>query len=127
MRFTAYGHANMRAAHKLTLEFTKDTDLTPRGDCIIGIRADFRLEELRPLLGNPRLKMAVMMGDEKKTLTFKPNPGFCSDHEIVIRLGTFLSDRTLGTDADLAARHFHGWLQKLKDPNQKMDVEILPA
>ena len=127
MRFTAYGHPNMRAAHKLTLEFTKDTELTPKGDCIIGVNADFRLEELKKLLRHPRLRMTIRMDNEEKTLSFKPNPDFCSGHEIVIRLGAFLSDRTLGTDADLAAKHFHGWLPKLKNPSQKLLVEIVSA
>jgi len=35
----AEGHANVRAAHKTTLEITKEDWLTPRGDCIVGIRA----------------------------------------------------------------------------------------
>lgn len=129
MRFTAYGHPNMRVLHKLTLEFTKDTDLTPRGDCIIGIKADFQLNEIKPLLNHPRLKMIIRLdseGKEEKTLSFKPNQNFCSDHEIVVRLGTFLSDRTLGTDAELAAKHFHDWLPKLQNPKQKIIVEIVP-
>jgi uncharacterized protein len=126
MRFTAYGHPNMRAAHKLTLEFTKDKDLTPKGDCIIGINADFKLAELKSLLHHIRLKMTVKLDEEEKTLSFKPNPDFCSDHEIVVRLGGFLSDRTLGTDADLAAKHFHDWLPRLKDSHQKLIVELLP-
>jgi hypothetical protein len=127
MRFTAYGHPNLRASHKLTLEFTKDAELTPKGDCIIGVNADFRLEELKKLLYHPRLKMIIRLDNEEKTLSFKTNPNFCSDHDIVIRLGTFLSDRTLGTEADLAARNFSSWVPKLKNPNQKIIVELLPA
>lgn len=126
MIFKAYGHPNMRALHKLTLEFTKDTELTPKGDCIIGVNADFRLKDIKPLLSHQRLKMNISIGGETKTLTFKPNPGFCSDHEIVVRLGTFLSDRTLGTDAELAAKHFHDWLPRLIKPNQEIIVEIVP-
>jgi len=127
MRFHAYGHPNMRAAHKLTLEFTKDKELTPRGDCIIGINADFQLEDIKPLLIHPLLKMTIRLDTEEKTLTFNPNPDFCSDHEIVVRLGSFLSDRTLGTGAELAAKHFHPWLSKLQDPNKRIEVEIVPG
>jgi hypothetical protein len=38
-RFKAFGHVNVRAKHKSTLEVTVDEYLTPRGDCIIGIKA----------------------------------------------------------------------------------------
>ena len=36
----ARGHPNIRATHKTTLEVTKEKELSPRGDCIIGICAD---------------------------------------------------------------------------------------
>ncbi|HIP75502.1 MAG TPA: DUF371 domain-containing protein, partial [Thermococcus paralvinellae] len=35
-----YGHENIKATHKSTLEITKEDFLTPRGDCIICIKAD---------------------------------------------------------------------------------------
>lgn len=38
-RFRAFGHINVRAEHKSTLEVTAEEHLTPRGDCIIGVRA----------------------------------------------------------------------------------------
>ncbi|MEM3427878.1 MAG: DUF371 domain-containing protein, partial [Nitrososphaerales archaeon] len=34
------GHRNICATHKTTLEITKSTHLTHRGDCIIGVGAD---------------------------------------------------------------------------------------
>ena len=37
---SAEGHYNVRAEHKSTFELTRDDYLTPRGDCIVGIRAD---------------------------------------------------------------------------------------
>lgn len=36
----ARGHAHVRARHPKTIELTADTDLTPRGTCIIGVAAD---------------------------------------------------------------------------------------
>ncbi len=35
----AEGHKNIKATHRTTLEVTVDNYLTPRGDCIIGIKA----------------------------------------------------------------------------------------
>ncbi|HIP58595.1 MAG TPA: DUF371 domain-containing protein, partial [Archaeoglobus profundus] len=33
---TAWGHPNITAKHRTTLEITKDEELSIRGDCIIG-------------------------------------------------------------------------------------------
>ena len=34
------GHENIRSLHNKTIEITKDSKLTPGGDCIIGIKAN---------------------------------------------------------------------------------------
>ena len=41
----AKGHENIRGLHKTTLEITKETHLTPRGDCIIGVSADKSMQD----------------------------------------------------------------------------------
>ena len=41
MKFSARGHENIRGVHKTTFEFTKEKELTLKGDCIIGVNADF--------------------------------------------------------------------------------------
>ncbi|AFZ71130.1 hypothetical protein Calag_1423 [Caldisphaera lagunensis DSM 15908] len=43
--FKAYGHKNVRATHKTTIEITKDDYLTTRGDCIIGIKSEVSLND----------------------------------------------------------------------------------
>jgi len=48
--FTCYGHENITAKHKTTLEFTKDKDLGLEGDCIVGVKADFSLKSLKKLI-----------------------------------------------------------------------------
>ena len=48
--FNCYGHENITARHKTTLEFTKDRDLSLKGDCIIGVKADFSLPQLKNLI-----------------------------------------------------------------------------
>ena len=53
--FRAWGHENVRATHRSTFEVTKDDYLTPRGDCIVGIRSEAAARDLpewlRMLLG----------------------------------------------------------------------------
>lgn len=46
----AWGHENIKATHRTTIEITKDDYLTPRGDCIIGIKANKGADDLNPEL-----------------------------------------------------------------------------
>lgn len=124
MLFTAYGHPNILSTHPKTLEFTKDSELTLKGDCIIGVRADYNLQELLPLLKKDRLRMTIKIGDESIIITGKPNPDFTSDNEIVLRRTEFLSDRTLATKTDKAAVDLLRFVPLLKNPGQKIIVEI---
>ena len=48
--FSCYGHENITSRHKTTLEFTKDKNLGLEGDCIIGIKADFDLLQLKKFI-----------------------------------------------------------------------------
>ena len=48
--FTCYGHENITAKHKTTLEFTKDKDLSLKGDCIVGVNADFDINKIKELI-----------------------------------------------------------------------------
>ncbi|MBS1267221.1 MAG: hypothetical protein MAG795_01193 [Candidatus Woesearchaeota archaeon] len=125
MKFTAYGHPNIRSTHKNTLEFTKDLHLTVKGDCIIGVKADFALEKIKPLLKKNKIKIIVKVEDQTVICNANINKDFCSEHEIVIRRSNFLSDRTLGIKADKVATDFLHIINKLQNPNQKILVEII--
>ena len=48
--FFCFGHKNILAKHRNTLEFTKDKDLTLNGDCIVGVNANFDLKEINHLI-----------------------------------------------------------------------------
>src|SRR4030067_492380 len=98
--FSAKGHENILGTHKTTLEFTKDTNLTLNGDCIIGVEADFDLKEIKKLLKYKKAVLEIKVDGQSEKVTFDINPNFNSDHEIVIRKGEFLSERTLGIRAD---------------------------
>ncbi len=40
------GHKNIRSLHEKTIEITKDSKLTPSGDCIIGINSLYGCKEI---------------------------------------------------------------------------------
>ena len=54
--FTCYGHENVTCKHKTTLEFTKDSELSLNGDCIVGIGADFQINEIKEFIRNLKSK-----------------------------------------------------------------------
>lgn len=102
--FTASGHPNILATHRSTIEITKDSELSKKGDCIVAVGADFSLLEIRQIIGiSEKIRLTIAVAGIEEGITAVANRNFSSDHEIVLRTGGFLSERTLGTRADRAA------------------------
>ncbi|MFH1133580.1 MAG: DUF371 domain-containing protein [Nanoarchaeota archaeon] len=119
--FCFRGHPTITAKHKTTLEITKDSSVTAKGDCIVGVSADFDSAKLRGLTGKHVLE--IRSGQQSAAVVFEANPHFNDAHEIVIRRSTFLSPRTLGTMADKAACDLP---LRFNDPSETFDVVIRP-
>jgi hypothetical protein len=121
MEFFIFGHPNISADHKTTLEFTKDKELTKKGNCIVGVNSDFSFSEIKKLLTYKKIKIII----EDQEITADVNPDFNDKKEIVIRRSDFKSPRTLGINADKAAIDLNKKLvEKLKNPKTKVKVEI---
>ncbi len=106
--FTAWGHPNIRATHPTTLMFTKDAECTLRGDCIVGVRADFDANELKKCLFATKLKISMHIQDEddkvyQEDIVGFANPTFNDSYEIVMRKSKFIDKRTIAFFADRAA------------------------
>jgi len=150
--FNCYGHENITSKHKTTLEFTKDKDLSLQGDCIVGVKADFSLKELKKFIKNKENVALKKINDKLKTIgknsIKKPlikipikiiikingykeeingflNPNFNDPKEIVIRKFDFASSRTLVIGADKASKDLKGKLKnKLKNPKNRIYVYL---
>ena len=121
MEFFIFGHPNISAAHKTTLEFTKDKEVSKKGTCIIGINADFSFSEIKKLLKKRKIKIVV--GGEE--ITADVNPDFNDKREIVIRKSDFKSDRTLGINSNKAAIDLkRSLIKKLQSKDGKVKVKI---
>jgi uncharacterized protein len=105
-----HGHKNVRSLHARTIEITKDSNLTLRGDCIIGVSANKSCqdmsEELQRLLkdDSSSVTIDILVGNR----SFKIN-GFgnkrlllLSKHDIVIRKTNFICERTMAIRCDKA-------------------------
>jgi hypothetical protein len=123
MRFKIYGHQNMLATHKNTLEFTKDKELTKRGDCIVGVNSDFNMT--KKFLNAKKIKITITSDGINEVIVADVNASFNDEHEIVIRKTGFLSKRTLGINADKAAVDIdRRIIKKLVNPEYSADVTI---
>ena len=131
--FTCYGHENITARHKTTLEFTKDEDLSLKGDCIVGVKASFQLNKIKHFIKtmDNNKKITIIMeriNNNSKNkiverINAEINPSFNSDREMVIRKTDFVSDRTFAIRADKAAFELNRNLVKnISNGKQKITV-----
>ncbi|MDQ3719118.1 MAG: DUF371 domain-containing protein [Thermoproteota archaeon] len=100
---TFYGHPNIRSFHAKTIEITKDEHLTPRGDCIVGVRANKACADLdesfkRRLKSNSSIvRIEIMVGNESFLISGMGHErlSLLNSRDIVIRKTNFVCPRTL--------------------------------
>ena len=131
LSFYAYGHSNIQATHRNTLEITKEKDLSPKGDCIIAVRSQYACSDLPrkviSLIKNSKSKIILILevddlrevikgyGDDKLILT--------SSTSMVIRKSTYIDERTLMIKADKSAIDIDRRLvDKLRNPNKRIKI-----
>lgn len=106
------GHKNVSSNHKSTFEITKDNEIGPTADCIIGVGMDQSMldfpDEFKSKIADSNTKITVILdtenghdeivgwGHEELTLTHPT--------DIVIRKSDYTCSRTLMINADKAAR-----------------------
>ncbi len=105
-----YGHKNIRATHKSTLEITKDNYLTKRGDCIIGIKASHSASDLpndlkEYLLNGNKIEIIIKVDDiiDKFYAYGHKNLIFSDKNSIVIRKSTYIDSRTIAINSEKSA------------------------
>jgi hypothetical protein len=130
----AYGHRNIQATHKSTLEITKEKQLSKKGECIIAVSADKGTADLSPefkeSLRKKNAKMTVLVeaggivevvnafGSRRLILTHST--------DIVVRKSSYVCSRTLAIQADKSAGDLPRKLvEKLKNPKQKVKITLI--
>lgn len=142
--FACYGHENITCKHKTTLEFTKSNELSLKGDCIVGVKADFSIKEIKRFIeslgNNKKITITIetinedynnknynekSINNQKITekINAEINASFNSDKEMVIRKSDFADKRTFAVKADKAACELNvGLVKFLKDKNAVIEV-----
>ena len=134
-KFKAYGHPNILGTHKATLEFTKDDALSLKGDCIVGVKADFKLNKLKEFIkasSNKKVTITIQaISKDKKHQKIKEevsaelNANFNDSKEFVIRKTNFVSERTFAISSNKAALGLNrDLIQFLKEKSSKIGVII---
>ena len=127
IRFRVSGHPNILAKHRTSIEFTHSADVTERGDCIVGVGADFELDQIKALLAYRKLRVTVRIGGVQDTFTCGVNGGFHSDTEIVFRKSAYRCQRTLGTHASKSAQQLkRSLVANLRSAAARAEVIVEP-
>lgn len=131
--FLAYGHPAVLSNHPTTIEITKESHLTPKGDCVVAINSSKGLVDL-PI--DLKRTLSSKEGRARVTLTTgtfqfvtegsgDPRLTFSHPKDLVIRKSGFISDRTLMIHADKAARDVpREMVRLLQDPKNSVAVQI---
>ena len=130
------GHEQVLSLHEKTLEITKESNLTPQGDCIVGVNSGISCidlpEKMKEKIQNPKSKITFTLkvgkftfkiqGQGSKKLTLK----HVSD--IVLRKSAFTCSRTIAINCDKASSDIpRDVVSLLQNPQTKgkMIIEVL--
>ena len=123
-----YGHPNIQSLHPKSIEITKDDHLTPRGDCIIGVKANKACSDLgesvkhRLKSNSSMVRIEVIIGDESFLIIGKGDERLTmlNPHDIVIRRTSFVCPRTMSVLCDKASSDLpRNMVKMLQDPETK--------
>ena len=128
----ARGHPRITAKHPTTLMITKDKEVGPKGDCIVGVAADKGAAELNEELKSAIRSGAVVTivieaGGEREEIRASGHPSLTLTHsdDFVIRKSKFVCGRTLVIGADKAAVDLpKKFVTILQEPRTKIRISI---
>ena len=131
-KIRAKGHKNVTSLHKSTFEITKDVEIGPTADCIVGVNMDNSMFdfpiEFKKKIADSNTKITVILdsenghdeiigyGHENLTLTHPT--------DIVCRTSDYTCNRTLMIKANKAACNLNKNLIEDLKKEKIMDIEI---
>ncbi len=127
------GHENIRSLHQKTIEITRDPDLTPSGDCIVGVNASAACgglpEDLKERLRDPqtRVRFSIVVGRQAFSFEGRGHPGLELSHpgDIVIRKSGFTCPRTMAIKSDKASDSLpRSMVRALQDPKTTATLTV---
>jgi hypothetical protein len=129
----AWGHKNIQATHKSTLEITREAELSKRGDCIIAVSANKAMADLNSEFKeklrkeNAKIALIIETGDIVEVVNAFGSSRLILTHptDMVVRKSNYICNRTLAIQADKTACDLSRRLaEKLKNPEQKVKITL---
>ncbi len=116
------GHENITALHKSTFEFSKDADISPRADCVIGVRSVGT--ELNFLRSKVKIELILKAGDKIERIIAYGHPDLTCEG-FIVRKSNVIDKKTLCIRADKSAAELdRSFVEVLKNPDTKLITEI---
>lgn len=128
-----YGHPNVLCTHQKTIEITKMSSLTLKGDCIIGVRASKACKDLSRSLReglqkpNSFVDIEIQVNGLSFAIKGRSSGGLSllSDTDMVIRKSTYTCPRTVAILSDNACSDIpREIVELLKDPERQGIMKI---
>lgn len=127
----AWGHENVAGTHETTIEITKEDFLSHTGDCIIGVRAEKALADLREdvkkkIRSGADVTVRIKVGEFVEEIRGKGHKDLAlSDGKrMIIRRSDFVCPRTLMIKADKAAKDLDRGMIELLRTGHEMEFRI---
>ena len=106
-----HGHNNILSLHYRTIEITKDSKLTKKGDCIVGVSANKACDDLDAGLrqklktSDSAVEIAIIVEPYEFNLVGFGNKDLriTHKHDIVLRKSNYIDSRTLIVSCDKSA------------------------
>ena len=126
------GHRNVTSHHKSTFEITKDVEIGPTADCIVGTSADKSMldfpQEFKDMIADSNTQITVILDTENghDEIVGYGHEDLTLSHptDIVCRTSDYTCSRTLMVHADKAARDLDEKLIDDLKNGMVMDVTI---
>jgi 16S rRNA (cytidine1402-2'-O)-methyltransferase len=99
--FACHGHPNVTATHGKTLELTRDTDISRRATCVLGVSSDHDDRALIALRG--RVDVTLECDGARDDFAATMSPFFLGDESLVFRRGGGLRADTVAFEATKTA------------------------
>jgi len=130
----AWGHRNIIAENKATFEITKETHLSKKGDCIVGIQASKGACELSNAFKqlarkeNARITVSFQVDNIREVAIGRGSPQLTFKHptDLVARKSNYTCGRTLMIKTNKSAADLSRYLiENLKKDNQIMEITLI--
>ena len=107
MLITGKGHPNITARHPTTIAFTRDKEVTLKGDCFVAVECGWEVDSdfLEKLRTARKITATIECSGYTEVINGRGHPGLTlSDKDLVIRKSDWVDERTLMLGADKSAQ-----------------------